>query len=199
MIIRCASTNSGKVREFHMAAAHFGYPEIDIQLLENMRSIPAAVEDGESFEENAIKKAIHYSRHTDDLLYADDSGLECDALDGAPGVLSARYSPEGTDAANNRLLIENLRDQDDRIARFVCVIALARQGQLLGLFKGDVEGIILDEPAGPNGFGYDPHFFYPPFNSTFGEAGEDKKMSVSHRGKALKAMLAFLAAGKAGQ
>ena len=116
MIIRCASTNSGKVREFHMAAAHFGYPEIDIQLLENMKSIPPAVEDGESFDENAIKKALHYSKHTDDLVFADDSGLEVDALDGAPGVLSARYSPEGTDEANNRLLIENLRDQDDRIA-----------------------------------------------------------------------------------
>ncbi|MGJ5818467.1 RdgB/HAM1 family non-canonical purine NTP pyrophosphatase [Paludibaculum fermentans] len=192
MIIRCATTNSGKVREFHMAAAHFGYPEIDIQLLENMKSIPPAVEDGESFDENAIKKALHYSKHTDDLVFADDSGLEVDALDGAPGVLSARYSPEGTDEANNRLLIENLRDQDDRIARFVCVIALARKGELVGMFKGDVEGIILDEAAGPNGFGYDPHFFYPPFNSTFGEASEEKKMSVSHRGQALKAMLAFV-------
>ncbi|QOY91075.1 RdgB/HAM1 family non-canonical purine NTP pyrophosphatase [Paludibaculum fermentans] len=192
MIIRCATTNSGKVREFHMAAAHFGYPEIDIQLLENMKSVPPAVEDGESFDENAIKKALHYSKHTDDLVFADDSGLEVDALDCAPGVLSARYSPEGTDEANNRLLIENLRDQDDRIARFVCVIALARKGELVGMFKGEVEGIILDEPAGPNGFGYDPHFFYPPFNSTFGEASEEKKMSVSHRGQALKAMLAFI-------
>lgn len=192
MIIRCATTNSGKVREFHMAAAHFGYPEIDIQLLENMKSIPPAVEDGESFDENAIKKALHYSKYTDDLVFADDSGLEVDALDGAPGVLSARYSPEGTDEANNRLLIENLRDQDDRIARFVCVIAVARKGELVGMFKGDVEGIILDEASGPNGFGYDPHFFYPPFNSTFGEASEEKKMSVSHRGQALKAMLAFL-------
>lgn len=192
MIIRCATTNSGKVREFHMAAAHFGYPEIDIQLLENMKSVPPAVEDGESFDENAIKKALHYSKYTDDLVFADDSGLEVDALDGAPGVLSARYSPEGTDEANNRLLIENLRDQDDRIARFVCVIAVARKGELVGMFKGDVEGIILDEASGPNGFGYDPHFFYPPFSSTFGEASEEKKMSVSHRGQALKAMLAFL-------
>lgn len=196
MIIRCASTNSGKVREFNMAAAHFGYPEIDIQLLENMKEIPPAVEDGESFDENAIKKALHYSKHTPDILFADDSGLEVDALDGAPGVLSARYSPEGTDEANNRLLIENLRDHEDRIARFVCVIAVARQGELLGMFKGEVEGIILDEPSGPNGFGYDPHFFYPPFNSTFGEASEQKKMSVSHRGQALKAMLAFLAPGR---
>ncbi|WP_321470851.1 RdgB/HAM1 family non-canonical purine NTP pyrophosphatase [uncultured Paludibaculum sp.] len=192
MIIRCASTNSGKVREFNMAAAHFGHPEIDIQLLEDMKSIPPALEDGESFDENAIKKALHYSKHTAGMVFADDSGLEVDALDGAPGVISARYSPEGTDEANNRLLIENLRGHDDRIARFVCVIALARQGELLGMFKGDVEGIILDEPSGPNGFGYDPHFFYPPFNSTFGEASEEKKMSVSHRGQALKAMLAFL-------
>lgn len=185
MILRCATTNPGKLREFRSS-----HPEIDIQPLEDLHSIPPCVEDGDTFEANAIKKALYYSQFTAGPLFADDSGLEVDALGGAPGVLSARYSPEGGDSANNRLLIANLQGVQDRSARFVCVIALARQGQLLGVWRGSVDGRIVDEPRGHNGFGYDPHFFHEPFGCTFGEAAPERKMHISHRAQALDAMLA---------
>lgn len=191
MILRCATTNPGKLREFRMSAEHFGFTRLDIQPLEGLKSLPECVEDGDTFEANAIKKALHYSAYTEDALFADDSGLEVDALQGAPGVYSARYSPEGTDAANNRLLISNLQGVENRTARFVCVIALAQQGRVLGTFRGAVEGRIVDEPSGPNGFGYDPYFFYEPFGVTFGVASHEAKMSVSHRGQALEKLLKY--------
>jgi len=191
MILRCATTNPGKLREFNMSAGHYGFANIEIQALDNLKALPECVEDGDTFEANAIKKALHYSAYTEDPLFADDSGLEVDALHGAPGVYSARYSPEGSDAANNRLLIANLQGVENRTARFVCVIALAHQGRVLGTFRGAVEGRIVDEPSGPNGFGYDPHFFYEPFGVTFGVATHDAKMSVSHRGQALLDLLRF--------
>ena len=116
-----------------------------------------------------------------------------DALDGAPGVYSARYSgPGATDASNNRLLLEKLRGVEDRTARFVCVIALVEGGQVLGLYSGRVEGVILEEPRGTGGFGYDPLFYYPPFGCTFGEASEEQKFEVSHRGQAMRRMLKAL-------
>ena len=120
---------------------------------------------------------MHYSPHAPGLLFADDSGLEVDALGGAPGVYSARFAgPGATDAANNRLLREKLKALTDRTARFVCVIALVEGTRLLGAFRGSVEGRIIDEARGPNGFGYDPLFFFPPFGRTFGEAGEDENL-----------------------
>jgi XTP/dITP diphosphohydrolase len=191
MTLRCATTNPGKAREFAMAASHFGFPEIGIEPLAGMRQVPSCVEDGATFEANAVKKALYYSALSDDLVFADDSGLEVDALGGAPGVISARYSPSGSDLENNRLLIRNLRGVADRRARFVCVIALAHRGKLLGTFRGAVEGEIVDDRRGENGFGYDPHFYHPPFGCTFGEAGDDRKMSVSHRGQALRGLLTF--------
>lgn len=191
MTLRCATTNPGKLREFHMAAERLGYPEIDIQSLPGMKDAGPCVEDGATFEANAVKKALHYSRYTADPIFADDSGLEVDALNGEPGVFSARYSPEGTDPANNRLLLERLAGHNDRTARFVCVIALARQGALLATFRGAVEGRIAERESGPHGFGYDPLFFYPPFGCTFGEAEPVRKMGVSHRGQALAALLAY--------
>ncbi len=193
MILRCATTNPGKLREFHRAAEHFGFADVDIQALDGMKSIESCVEDGATFEENAVKKALHYSAWTADPIFADDSGLEVDVLGGAPGVFSARYSSDGSDEANNRLLVANLQGHDDRTARFVCVIALAQQGKLLGTFRGAVEGRIIDEPRGPGGFGYDPLFFYPPFGCTFGEVDAARKMNVSHRGQALSAMLSYAA------
>lgn len=191
MILRCATTNPGKLREFHMAAERLGYPEIDIQPLPGMKEAEPCVEDGETFEANAVKKAIHYSRYTGDPIFADDSGLEVDALNGEPGVYSARYSPEGTDPANNRLVLDRMQGVAQRSARFVCVIALARQGRLLAAFRGAVEGEIAQRESGPNGFGYDPLFYYPPFGCTFGEVSADRKMGVSHRGQALEALLAY--------
>jgi XTP/dITP diphosphohydrolase len=183
----CATGNPGKLREFRMAAGH---APVAIELVPNFRELPAAVEDGATFEENAVKKALHYGAFVDGPLFADDSGLEVDALGGAPGVYSARYAgPHASDEANNRLLVEKLPGVENRAARFVCAIALVEAGRVAGVYRGAVEGRIVDEPRGRRGFGYDPHFFYPPYNSTFGEADDDAKFAVSHRGQALRKML----------
>jgi XTP/dITP diphosphohydrolase len=192
MILRCATTNAGKLREFRT-----NHPEVDIQPLDGLKAIPPCEEDGATFEANAIKKALYYSQFTADPIFADDSGLEVDALGGAPGVYSARYSPDGDDLENNRLLISNLGGVENRAARFVCVIALARQGQMIGTYRGQVEGRIVDEPRGQNGFGYDPHFFHEPFGCTFGEATAAEKMAISHRAQALDAMVAAATAAGA--
>jgi XTP/dITP diphosphohydrolase len=186
MTVYCATSNPGKLREFQLAA-----PDFDV------RALPASVappeENGDTFEANAAEKALAYGQHTSEYLFADDSGLEVDALGGAPGVLSARYAGEhATDAQNNTLLLERLRGAQNRTARFVCVIALVRGGQLLKTFRGAVEGRILDEARGAGGFGYDPLFFHEPFGCTFGEATIDQKMQVSHRAQALEQMFTYL-------
>jgi len=183
----CATGNAGKVREFRLAANH---APVTIELLPNYGELPACPEDGTSFEENAIMKARYYGPHASGLLFADDSGLEVDALGGAPGVYSARYSgPEATDDSNNRLLLENLAGIDNRAARFVCVIALVEGDRVRGVYRGSVEGSILHGPRGTGGFGYDPLFYYPGFGCAFGEVGDEQKFVVSHRGQALLAML----------
>ncbi|HJT86365.1 MAG TPA: RdgB/HAM1 family non-canonical purine NTP pyrophosphatase [Bryobacteraceae bacterium] len=185
----CATGNPGKLREFRMAAG----AGVKIELLPDFGRIPRFPEDGATFEENAIGKALHYGRYAAGLLFADDSGLEVDALEGAPGVFSARFAgPGATDDDNNRLLLEKLKDAADRAARFVCAIALAEGGQVRGVFRGAVEGSIAAAPRGLNGFGYDPLFYYPPFGCTFGEAAAERKFAVSHRGQALRAMLESL-------
>jgi XTP/dITP diphosphohydrolase len=182
----CATTNPGKLREFQKAFA----ASIELETLPGLASIPVCEETGATFEENAIQKALYYSKHCDGYLFAEDSGLEVDALDGQPGVYSARFAGLGaTDEANNRLLLDRMRGVPDRIARFVCVAALAKSGQLVRTFRGEVEGRLTEEPRGSNGFGYDPLFFYPPFGCTLGEAPLERKMEVSHRSKALRAML----------
>jgi XTP/dITP diphosphohydrolase len=184
----CATTNKGKLREFRLAARG----TVEIEPLEGLKDLPECVEDGATFEENAVKKALHYSAYAGGLLFADDSGLEVSALGGAPGVRSARFAgPAATDPANNALLIERLRGVTDRAARFVCVIALADRGRLVRTFRGEVEGRILDEPRGASGFGYDPLFFHEPYGCTFGEVDGDRKFAVSHRGRALRAMLDY--------
>lgn len=198
MILHCATTNPGKLREFAAAAGHFGFPDITVETLPQILEIEPCEEDGATFEENAVRKAVHYSSFSSQLVFADDSGLEVDALAGAPGVRSARYSPEGTDEANNRRLLEQLEGIEDRTARFVCVVALARQGVLVATFHGVVEGRISDAPRGPNGFGYDPLFFYEPFQCTFGEAPSEQKMGVSHRGQALQKLFTFCRASLPG-
>jgi XTP/dITP diphosphohydrolase len=186
----CATGNAGKVREFRMAALH---APVEIALLDSYKQLPPCVEDGATFEENAVKKALHYAPHSDGLLFADDSGLEVDALGGAPGVYSARFSgPGATDESNNRLLLEKLRGVSNRAARFVCAIALAEGDRIAGVYHGAVEGSIIDEARGAGGFGYDPLFFCPAFDCTFGEATAEQKFSLSHRGQALRAMLSHL-------
>jgi len=186
----CATGNAGKLREFRMAALH---APVEIELLGGYKQLPECIEDGVTFEENAVKKALHYAPHVPGPLFADDSGLEVDALGGAPGVYSARYSgPGATDASNNRLLLEKLKGVSNRAARFVCAIALADGGRVTGVYRGSVDGFIIDEPRGLGGFGYDPLFFCPAFGCTFGEATAEQKFSLSHRGRALRAMLADL-------
>ena len=186
----CATGNPGKLREFRMAALH---APVEIELLEGYKQLPPCVEDGATFEENAVRKALHYAPHAPGPLFADDSGLVVDALSGAPGVYSARYSgPGATDDSNNRLLLENLRGVSNRAARFVCDIALVEDGAVRGVYHGAVDGFIIDEPRGAGGFGYDPLFFCPAFGCTFGEATPEQKFSLSHRGRALRAMLADL-------
>jgi len=191
VIVHCATGNPGKLREFRLAAAESG---IQVETLPGLSAIAPCDETGATFEANAILKAEYYGRHAPGLLFADDSGLEVDALGGAPGVYSARFAgPDATDESNNRLLVERLRGVRDRSARFVCLIALADGGRLVRTFRGTVEGEILDEPRGPNGFGYDPLFYYPPFGCSFGEVAPDRKLTVSHRGAALRALFRDLA------
>jgi XTP/dITP diphosphohydrolase len=164
--IYCATGNAGKLREFRLAGELLG---IDIEPLADLKSIEAPEENGATFEENARLKAAYYSRFAPGPLFADDSGLEVDALGGEPGVYSARYAGEharldaNQDEANNRLLLERLGDTTNRGGRFVCVIALAEGGEVRQTFRGEVEGKVLHEARGPGGFGYDPLFYYPPF------------------------------------
>ena len=186
----CATGNMGKLREFRMAALH---APVEIEYLANYKQLPECVEDGATFEENAVKKALHYGAHAPGLLFADDSGLAVDALGGAPGVYSARFSgPGATDESNNRLLLEKLRGVENRAARFVCAIALVEGGRVLGVYHGEVGGSIIDETRGTGGFGYDPLFFCPEFGCTFGEATAEQKFALSHRGRALRSMLAAI-------
>ena len=188
MRLSCATTNAGKLSEFQLALA-----DLDVVSLPGLRSIPPCEETGATFEENAIQKAVYYSKHCIGPLFVDDSGLEVDALGGEPGVYSARYAGlHATDDANNRLLLDRIRGVPERTARFVCVVALAESGRILGTFRATVEGHLTGEPRGTNGFGYDPLFYYPPFGGTFGEAPLEEKMKVSHRSKALRLMREYL-------
>lgn len=183
MKLFCATGNAGKLREFRMVSPH----------VEPLTGVPPCEETGLTFEENAIQKALYYSGFTEELVFADDSGLEVEALGGAPGIYSARYAGvEANPQANNALLLASLKNEANRKARFVCVVALAQEGQLVHTFRGEVEGEILLEPRGADGFGYDPLFFYPPFSRSFGEVEDHQKFDVSHRGKALIAMKAYL-------
>src|SRR5687768_7879855 len=188
-----ATSNPGKLRDFAAAAKPHG---IEVLGIPGLDSLAPAVEDGATFEENARKKATHYSRLVPgELVLADDSGLEVDALAGAPGVHSARYASPGSapgnagDLANNRRLLLELSGVPDekRTARFVAVIAVARSGEALATFCGTVEGRIIEELRGSSGFGYDPLFFVPELDRTFGEVSLDEKARLSHRGQAFGA------------
>jgi XTP/dITP diphosphohydrolase len=195
MLLRCATSNPGKLREFRMAATHWGFDSIRIEPIEGLEGIPAPEETGRTFEANAESKAVYYSQYTDDLVFADDSGLAVQALGGRPGVYSARFAgPAATDVENNQHLLRQLEGAQNRAASFVCAIALAQGGRLQRLFHGEVAGRIVEAPRGTQGFGYDPLFFYEPFGCTFGEVEAARKMNVSHRGQALRSLLEFVSA-----
>lgn len=189
-IILIATTNPGKLREAKGILA--GLP-LRITTLNEHPSLPEPIEDAETFEGNAKLKALHYVRLTACWTLADDSGLEVDVLGGEPGVHSARYAgPAHDDAANNARLIQKLAGvpPQDRTARFRCVVALARPGgsEVLATASGVVEGLIIDEPRGANGFGYDPHFLVPEYGVTTAEMAPEQKNRISHRGQALRAI-----------
>jgi len=194
-----ATSNAGKIRDLiGAAAAH----DVSVETLPDFAALPAVVEDGVSFEANARKKAEYYSKHAEgELVIADDSGLEVDALGGAPGVRSARYAadeqdapesaPNSDDEANNARLLRELHDVPDefRTGRFVCVIAVARNGHTLATFHGRAEGFIVRSPRGANGFGYDPLFYFPEIGKTFAELTAEQKAHYSHRGAAFRQFL----------
>jgi XTP/dITP diphosphohydrolase len=194
--ILIATSNAGKLRDFVAIAAEYG---LELAPLPRFNSLPSVAEDGATFEANARKKAEHYSRHAPgEIVLADDSGLEVVALKGAPGVMSARYaavSSSGTgnapDAENNSRLLAELDNvpHSQRQARFVCVIAAAREGKTLASFRGEAAGTILREARGSNGFGYDPLFYSVELGKTFAELSAEQKAAVSHRGRAFRKFL----------
>ena len=202
--VHLASSNRAKVAELMLGARlrteQTGQSsQWNFELLPGMDLLPTCIEDGDSFAANAEKKALHYSRFCDGLVLADDSGIEVDALGNAPGVYSARYAgPQAEDAENNAKLLEQMRGVPaaKRTARFVCELALARQGQLLARFRGVAEGILLEAPRGTGGFGYDPLFFDPEIVRGFAELAPEGKLQRSHRGKALRALLEWLRANR---
>jgi XTP/dITP diphosphohydrolase len=199
-----ATSNAGKIRDLIGAVA---VHDVKVETLPGFAALPAVIEDGTTFEANARKKAEHYSKCVEgDLVIADDSGLEVDALGGAPGVRSARYAEDGRqgsheprneltpnscDEANNSRLLRELHDVPDeyRTARFVCVIAAARNGHTMATFHGRAEGFILRAPRGSNGFGYDPLFYFKEIEKTFAELTAEEKARYSHRGAAFRQFL----------
>jgi len=189
-----ASSNVGKLREFQAFAGPLAQ-RIELGLLKAYSSLPEFEESHPTFGENAVGKAIHYSRDCAELVMADDSGLVVPALHGAPGVQSARYAgPNATDADRNAKLLAEMRalNGEQRCARYVCVLALARQGQVRGVFSAAADGVILDKPSGAGGFGYDPIFFCMALGKTYAEISQQEKNQHSHRGKAFRKLLDFL-------
>jgi XTP/dITP diphosphohydrolase len=198
-----ATTSQGKLRDFRTAARAFA---IFIDPLPALDVIQAPEEDGDSFLTNATIKAVYYSRFAPgQLVLSDDSGLEVDALDGAPGVRSARFaadsglvdSPDAndnTDVWNNMVLLQKLTGMRGgrRTARYRCVLVTAQDGVAQHTAEGSVEGVILEAPRGTGGFGYDPLFFLPKLNRTMAEIDLETKLSLSHRGRAIEALLPML-------
>lgn len=177
------SSNEGKLREY----ATLAFDDFSLELLPRFSELPQFSEDAPTFAENAAGKALHYSRFASDIVFADDSGLVVAALNGAPGVRSARYAGENaTDAERNAKLLAALRGKhgDERRAKFVCVIATAKAGKMLAVVSDSVEGTIAEEVRGANGFGYDPLFYFAPLGKTFAELNAAEKHWLSHRGKA---------------
>ena len=184
MKIFLATGNKHKIDE--IKAIFKNVKDIEILSIKDGIEIPEVVEDGDTFEANSAKKALEIAKFTGMITIADDSGLCVDALNGEPGVYSARYSGEGaTDASNNAKLIKNLQGIENRKAHFVSVITLGKPDGRAYSFRGEVEGEIIDIPRGETGFGYDPHFYVAEYGKTLAEMPEMKNV-ISHRANALK-------------
>jgi XTP/dITP diphosphohydrolase len=178
-----ATTNPGKVTEMRDLLA--GFP-IELKSLTDFGPIPAVEEDGETFDENAYKKASFTAKILGIPALADDSGLVVEALDGAPGVFSARYAGEdATDEQRVAKLLKEMQGKTNRSAAFECVLSIAVPSGPALTYEARCEGLVAEQPAGQSGFGYDPIFFYPPLKKTFGQMTIKEKSHVSHRGKAL--------------
>jgi XTP/dITP diphosphohydrolase len=191
--ILIATRNNHKTREIGQMLGQ-QWTVLDLSTLPDASEIE---ETGATFQENATLKALAISQLSDELVIADDSGLEVDALQGAPGVYSARYGgKDATDAENRHLVMSNLASLSisESPARFRCVMAVARRGELLGTFDGTVEGKVILEERGSTGFGYDPMFVPEGLTQTFGEIPAEMKHSMSHRARALKKVVEFLSA-----
>jgi XTP/dITP diphosphohydrolase len=198
-----ATSNPGKLRDFAHASADVAV-EVTILPLPNLANIPEPIEDADTFEGNAIIKALAYSALApNEIVIADDSGIELDALHGAPGVRSARFAqdenfeatPNQTkDDRNNQALLSRAANLtgDQRQARYRCVLAAARNGQIIATASGSQEGILLESPRGTQGFGYDPLFLLPELNQTMAELDPTTKLTFSHRGRALTTLLPLL-------
>jgi XTP/dITP diphosphohydrolase len=190
--ILIATTNPGKLREIVRVLEGLPY---ELKTLADFPGVPVAEETGRSFAENARQKALHYAGITGLTTLAEDSGFEIDALNGDPGIRSARYLGEdATYAERFADIYRRVREQGgaDRDARFVCALAVASGPTVVFETIATVEGRLAGSPAGPNGFGYDPIFFYPPYAKTFGEVSDEEKTAVSHRGQAIRAFRRFL-------
>jgi XTP/dITP diphosphohydrolase len=188
-----ATTNAGKLREIRGVLAGLA---IEVRALADCPPIEEPEETGRTFEENARQKALYYAAATGALVVAEDSGLEIDALDRAPGIFSARFGGnEAPTYPEKFALIRRMLDErgaPESTARFACALALARPGEVLFEARGTVEGRITSPPRGSGGFGYDPIFFYPPFGCTLAELPAERKSSVSHRGQAFRALREYL-------
>jgi XTP/dITP diphosphohydrolase len=178
-----ATRNRGKIAEF---AELFSGTDIELRSLDDFGPIPPVVEDGETFEDNAVIKARFTARVLGLPALADDSGLTVKALGGEPGVLSARYAGEGAiDRENNLRLLDRMKGVKEREAAFICVLAIAVPRGPALIYDGICEGVISEALTGGEGFGYDPLFYYPPLKKTFAQMPQAEKNRVSHRGKAM--------------
>ena len=184
MTLVIATRNAGKAAEIRDLLEEF---PVRIKNIGDFRPIPEVEEDGHTFDDNAYKKASFAARVLGIPALADDSGLVVDALGGAPGVYSARYAGENaTDEQRYRKLLAEMKGKTHRKAAFECVLSIAVPGGPALTYEGRCEGEIAEEPAGQNGFGYDPIFYYPALGKTFGQLTRDEKSHISHRGKALR-------------
>ena len=188
-ILVIATRNAHKTQEIREMLGD-RYRVLDVN---DFPDLPAVEETGTTFLENATLKALAISRHVTGLVLSDDSGLEVDALGGAPGVWSSSYGgEEGNHPKNNARLLTEMAGKTDRASRFRCTMVLAENGEVLADFSGTVEGRILDEPYGAGGFGYDPLFAPEGHDRTFAELGAEVKNALSHRGRALAKVIAWL-------
>jgi XTP/dITP diphosphohydrolase len=193
-----ASSNPGKLREYRAMSESAG-ARVELDFLPNFDFLPEFEEIWPTFAENAAGKALHYGRGAGRIVIADDSGLVVPALGGAPGVHSARYAgPGASDGDRIRKLLGEMRGKlgEERRARFVCVVSVVEAGNMRGIFSASAEGLLLDEPRGTDGFGYDPIFFFPALGKTYAEISREEKNLHSHRGKAFHKVLDFLASAK---